>query len=464
MNRGIRRREVMTMLASSRRSFLQGSAAAAAGAVLATTVNQSQAAGDANGRIRVALIGLGGRSQAHLAALSGLASENVELALLCDADETVLAKKGGAIEKQFGRRISTVVDMRRVFDDRSIDAVCFATPNHWHALGTIWACQAGKDVYVEKPGSHNIAEGRAMVEAARKYDRIVQHGTQCRSSPKIQEGITQLKNGAIGDVYMARGMAYKLRPAIGNDRPEAPYAGLHWDLWIGPAAARAYSQFAQRRWHNLWNFGNGEIGNQGVHQMDVIRWGLGLDTHPTKVQSMGGTFVHDDAQETPSVQNSTFEFAGRKLLVEFAIRHWYTNTEAGMGDEFPFVDKKNAVGVIFFGSKGYMIFPDYTSYHTFLGPKREPGPSAMDTGDPMIDVLHFRNFFTAVRSRKSSDLTAEILEGHMSSALCHLANIAYRTGRTPTFNPATEQFVGDPEADALLTRPARAPFVATRAV
>jgi hypothetical protein len=179
---------------------------------------------------------------------------------------------------------------------------------------------------------------------------------------------------------------------------------------------------------------------------------------------MGGTFVHDDDQETPSVQNSSFEFGGRKFLVEFAIRHWYTNTEAGMGDEFPFVDKKNAVGVIFYGSKGYMIFPDYTSYHTFLGPKREPGPSAMDTADPMIDVPHFRNFFAAVRSRKRSDLTAEINEGHMSSALCHLANIAYRTGRTLTFDPDRERFVNDREADALLTRPAREPFVVPRAV
>jgi predicted dehydrogenase len=444
---------------------LQTTVASTAGAALAAAAARpTRAAGDANGRIRVALIGLGGRSRAHLTALSELTAENIELALLCDADETVLAKKGAEIEKQFGRRIPTVVDMRRVFDDRSIDAVCFATPNHWHALGTIWACQAGKDVYVEKPGSHNIVEGRAMVEAARKYDRIVQHGTQCRSSPKIQEGIAKLKEGAIGDVYMARGMAYKLRPAIGKDRPEPPYAGLHWDMWVGPAAMRPYSQFAHRRWHNLWNFGNGEIGNQGVHQMDVIRWGLGLDTHPTRVQSMGGTFVHDDDQETPSVQNASFEFGERKLLVEFAIRHWYTNTEAGMGDEFPFVDKKNAVGVIFYGSKGYMIFPDYTSYHTFLGPKREPGPSAMDTADPMIDVPHFRNFFAAVRSRKRSELTAEINEGHMSSALCHLANIAYRTGRTLTFDPDRERFVNDAEADGLLTRPAREPFVVPRAV
>ena len=451
------------MIASSRRGFLQSSAATAAGAALAAA-RSARAAGDANSRIRVAMIGLGGRSQSHLAALSELTSENVELALLCDADETVLAKKGAAIEKQFGRRIPTVVDMRRVFDDRSIDAVCFATPNHWHSLGTIWACQAGKDVYVEKPGSHNIAEGRKMVEAARKYDRIVQHGTQCRSSPKIQEGIARLKEGVIGDVYMARGMAYKVRPSIGQDRLEPPYPGLHWDLWVGPAASRPYSQVTHRRWHNIWNYGNGEIGNQGVHQMDIIRWGLGLDTHPTRVQSMGGIFVHNDAQETPSIQNSSFEFGGRKLLVEFAIRHWYTNTEAGMGDEFPFVDKKNAVGVIFFGSKGYMIFPDYTSYRTFLGPKREPGPSGIDTGDPMIDLPHFRNFFAAVRSRKPSDLTAEILEGHMSSALCHLSNIAYRTGRTLAFDPAAERFVGDSEADALLTRPAREPFAVPRAV
>jgi predicted dehydrogenase len=449
---------------TSRRIFLQSSAATAAAALATSASGTARAAGDANNRIRVAMIGLGGRSRAHLDSLAELSSENVELAVLCDADETVLARKAPAIEKQFSRRIPTAVEMRRVFDDKSIDAVCFATPNHWHALGTIWACQAGKDVYVEKPGSHNIHEGRMMVEAARKYHRIVQHGTQCRSSPKIQEGIARLKEGVIGEVYMARGMAYKVRPSIGPDRPEPPYAGLHWDLWTGPAPERAYSQVAHRRWHNIWNFGNGEIGNQGVHQMDIIRWGLGLDTHPTRVQSMGGTFVHHDAQETPSIQNSSFTFAGRELLVEFAIRHWYTNTEAGMGDTFPFVDKKNAVGVIFFGSKGYMIFPDYTSYRTFLGPNREPGPSAVDTTDPMIDLPHFRNFFAAVRSRKPSDLSAEIVEGHLSSALCHLANIAYRTGRTLRFDPAGERFVDDAEANALLTRPARPPFAVPESV
>jgi predicted dehydrogenase len=438
------------MTRTNRRIFLQSTAGAAA---LAAS-GQVRAAGDVNNRIRVAMVGVGGRSRAHLASLAELTSD-VELAVLCDADETVLGKKAGEIEKQFGRRIPTAVDMRRVFDDKSIDAVCFATPNHWHALGTIWACQAGKDVYVEKPGSHNIHEGRKMVEAARKYHRIVQHGTQCRSSPKIQEGMVRLKEGVIGDVYMARGMAYKTRPPIGHDRPEPPYAGLHWDLWVGPAPERAYSQVTHRRWHNFWNYGNGEIGNQGVHQMDVIRWGLGLDTHPTRVQSMGGTFVHDDSQEAPSVQNASFAFGGRELLVEFAIRHWYTNTEGGMGDIFPFVDKKNAVGVIFYGSKGYMIVPDYTSYRTFFGPNREPGPSGVDTVDPMIDLPHFRNFFAAMRSRKPSDLTSEILEGHMSSTLCHLANIAYRTGRTLNFDPATERFVGDAEADALLTRPAR---------
>ncbi len=439
----------------TRRHFLLGTAAV----TLAATVG-AETRKDAGSRLRVGLVGLGGRANAHLKCLLELSSDNVELAAVCDADANVLGQRVAAIERDTRRKPAGYDDMRRVFDDKTIDAVCFATPNHWHALGTIWACQAGKDVYVEKPASHNIFEGRIAVLAARKYNRIVQHGTQCRSSPRIREGIEQLHKGVIGQVYMARGMAYKIRQGVGKLPLGKPPEGLDLDKWCGPAPLRNFAVRPKAyQWHSQWDYGNGEIGNQGVHQMDVIRWGLKLDEHPSRVQSMGGSFVHKENQETPAVQTATFQYRNRDVLVDFAVRDWYTPTEAGIGDTFPFVDNRNAVGVIFFGTLGYMIFPDYSSYHTFLGPKREPGPKASDRTDPMIDLPHFRNFVQAVRNRKQSELTAEIEEGHKSAVMCHLANTAYRLGRTLQFDPEKERFVNDAEADRYLSRDYRKPFV-----
>jgi predicted dehydrogenase len=209
----------------------------------------------------------------------------------------------------------------------------------------------------------------------------------------------------------------------------------------------------------VWDYGNGEIGNQGVHELDIMRWGLGLDTHPSKVVSMGGMYVHpDDAQEAPQVQSVNYEYAGRDVLMTFETRGGYTNTEAGMGAEYPFLDKQNVVGVIFVGTEGYMIIPDYSSYHTFLGKKREKGPSKVGAGD-ITDLPHFANFIKAVRSGKSSDLNADVEQLHLSASLAHFANIAYRTGRMLHFDPKTEQFTGDEEASRLLRREYRAPYV-----
>ncbi len=414
----------------------------------------------ANDRIRVAVAGFRGRGRVHIDCFHKLANMNVEIAALCDIDESVLNQRAGEYEKLSGRKVRRFTDVRKLLEDRSIDAVSYGTPNHWHALGTIWACQAGKDVYVEKPGSHNIFEGRKMVEAARKYNRIVQHGTQCRSSPNIREAIQKLKEGVIGELYMARGIAFKTRAPIGTHQEEPVPPGVHYDLWIGPAQVKPFTRLRfHNRFHWLWDYGNGEIGNQGVHEMDVIRWGLGLDTHPTTIQSMGGKYVHKDDQETPNNQVASFQWEGRKLLVTFEVRHWITNHEAGMGDVWPFVDGRNTVGVIFFGSEGYMVIPDYSSYHTFLGAARKPGPKAAGGVDRMADLPHFVNFIQAMRSRKHTDLTADVQEGHLSSAMCHLANIAYRTNRTLRFDPKAERFVNDPEADRLLTRDYRPPFV-----
>ncbi len=445
---------------TTRRDFLKTSTAAVAGATVLAAPAIARAATGANDRIRIAIVGLGGRGlNSHGTALLELAKEqNIEIAALCDCDENRLNAAVDNIEKRSGKRPAAFFDERKLLEDKTIDAVSLATPNHWHALETIWACQAGKDVYVEKPGSHNIFEGRKMVEAARKYNRIVQHGTQCRSSAKIREGIQKLKEGAIGRVYMARGIAFKRRAGSRKKLGPVP-KGMHWDRWLGPAPDAPFDQTAVHRWRFLKEYGNGEIGDQGVHQLDIIRWGLGIDTHPTKVQSMGGNFVHDDDEDTPSNQVFACEYEGRNLMVQFETRRWFTNSEAGMGIEYPFVDHANVVGVIFFGSEGYMIIPDYSSYHVFLGADRKPGPSASVPGAPMMDADHFRNWIQAMRSRRREDLLAEIEEGHLSSAMAHLANASYRTGRTLKFDPKAEQFIGDPEADKQLTRPYRAPYV-----
>jgi len=337
--------------------------------------------------------------------------------------------------------------MRYLFDDKTIDAVSFATPNHWHALGSIWACQAGKDVYVEKPCSHNVWEGRKLVEAARTYDRIVQHGTQCRSSTGLQEAVRQLRGGLIGEVYMARALCYKWRDTIGKAGGQQPVPrGVDYDLWLGPAPTKPLTRKRLHYdWHWFWDYGNGDIGNQGVHQMDIARWGLGV-TLPSRAMSMGAKFMFDDDQETPNTMEASLWFPGEKMLV-FAVRHWITNHE-GMGS-----GADNAVGVTFYGSKGYLVIPSYTSWHSFLGKERKEGPKGSG------GEQHYRNFIEAVRTRKRDQLAAEIEEGHLSSALCHLANVAYRVGRSIEFDPKTETIRGDDDANRLLMRQYRAPFV-----
>ena len=430
----------------NRRKFLVDGAGATAGAAVGLSFAGKAVAGtNFNGTVRVAVIGVNGRGKDHLQGLTGVKA--VEIAAICDVDETVLNKRLGEIESKSGKRPKGYNDMRRVFDDKEIDVVTFATPNHWHSLGTIWACQAGKDVYVEKPLSHNIWEGRKLVEAARKYNRIVQHGTQCRSSQALIEGMQKLKEGVIGKVYMAKGLCYKWRDTIKRTPESAVPAGVNYDQWLGPAPQRPFS--ANRfhyNWHWHWDTGNGDIGNQGVHQMDIARWGLGVGL-PRRVQSMGDHFMFDDDQETPNTQIATFHYPEEKKMLVFEVRHWITNAEdVGGGDG-------NAIGVIFYGSEGVMIVPSYTSYKTFLGRKREPGPEGKAGGD------HYANFIDAVRSRNTEDLHSNETEGHLSSALCHLANVAYRTKRTLEFNPKTEKFIGDEKANAFLTREYRKPYV-----
>lgn len=427
----------------SRREFLQRSSKAAAGLVAAASFAPTAKVLGANDRINMAVIGIHGRGMSHAKGFGAM--ENVQVKTLVDIDERLFPDRVKQVEDIQNVAPDTEIDLRNVYDDKSIDAVAIATPNHWHALATVWACEAGKDVYVEKPSSHNIWEGRQMVEAARKYDRIVQHGTQIRSSAAIQEAIQHLRDGLLGEVYMARGLCYRWRDSIGHKPNTAPPPGVHYDLWLGPAQYEPYSENrVHYNWHWQWEYGNGDIGNQGVHQLDIARWGLGVQ-HPSRVSSMGGMFLFNDDKEIPNVINSTFYYpnAGEqgKMLV-FDTRPWMTNDEKGA-----------KVGVLFYGSEGYMVIDSYSHYKTFLGRKEEPGPERDEGGD------HRANFIEAVRSRDRSHLNAEIYEGHLSSALNHLALISTRLNRNLEFDPDRERFIDDEDANAMLTRNYREPFV-----
>jgi predicted dehydrogenase len=414
----------------------------------------------ANDRVRVAVCGLHGRGKDHLAAFSRL--PNVEIAALCDVDENVLGKAVGKV----GGDPPTYVDMRKLLENKSIDAISIATPNHWHSLMAIWACQAGKDVYVEKPCSHNFWEGRQLVRAAEKYNRIVQHGTQIRSAPAIQEAVKGLHEGAIGEVYVGRGLCFKWRDTIGHAPEEPVPAGVHYDLWTGPAPLKPFTPNRfHYNWHWIWDTGNGDLGNQGVHQVDVARWGLGVK-FPNRVSAVGGHFMFDDDQQTPNTLNCAFEFDlpdGKRKLMEFEVRHWITNSEADIGrgglvaGKHRFFGHHNTIGNIFYGSDGYLATgdEDASSYETWLGKGEKSGPHAHGGGD------HFGNFIDCVRSGKREGLNAPIEEGHISCALVHLANASYRLGRALRFDSESQQVVGDDEANSLLRdadRGYRAPF------
>jgi len=457
---------------TNRREFLKGSAAAASALAVPAIARGRLSAND---RIRVGVVGLGGRMQSHIACLHLMAdTDNVEIAAICDCDTRKLESAPERYPELTGKRLATYTEQRKLFDDKSIDAISFATQDHWHSLQTIWACQAGKNVYVEKPGSHNLFEGRQMLAAARKYKRMVQHGTQCRSNPEIREGIQKLAEGVIGDIHMSRSISFKYRGHLGKHSPRPIPPGLDWDQWVGPAPLVEYSNFHHRRWNWIWEFGNGEIAVAGIHSLDVSRWGMGLDTHPVKVQSMGGHFIHDDDQTTPNNQVASYQYADGRVI-HFETRSWHTNDEAKMRDKYGFVAPNQAAGTVFYGTEGYMVIPDCSSYYTYLGRNREPGPFRFDPYDKTDEkksrahwntesVPHFRNWISAIRSRNHQDLNAEIGLGRISMGLPLLANAAYRLGRSLQFDPKTEQCVDDDEANKLLAPAYREPYVVPKEV
>ena len=441
-----------------RRHFLMGAAAAPA------TVRPGAAAGP-NDRIRVACVGFRSQGEVHIKAY--LKIPNVEIAAMCDVDDSVLEKGCKMVEAAGKKRPATFSDFRKLLEDKSIDAVSIATPNFHHTLETIWACQAGKDVYVEKPCSYNMFEARQIVAAARKYDRVVQHGSNGGSN-SIEEAVDKIREGLIGDVYMARGLCFNGRDTIGRAPQEPVPAGVHYDLWTGPAPAKPFTRNRfHYNWHWQWDYGNGDIGNQGIHQMHAARRGLGVK-YPVKVSATGGHFMFDDDQETPNVLAANFEFdeGGRKKLLVFEVRHWISNHEAGIGNQAVMPPGKansptdgNTVGDIFYGSKGYLAI-GRGGFHTFLGQEQSPGPTETRPGPDL-----FANFLDVMRTRKRSDLIAEIEEGAISTTLVHLANISYRLGRSLHFDSGTYTCKGDAQANAMFTRPQyRAPFVVPKVV
>jgi predicted dehydrogenase len=425
-----------------RRNFFITTAAAAAAS---TTVF-----GSPNDTIRVATIGLRGRGKDHIKEITG--QPNVELVALCDIDQKVLDTAASNVEKITQKKPAIYTDYRKLLEDKSIDAISIATPNHWHTLMTIDACRAGKDVYVEKPCSHNIFEAKQIVAAARKYNKMVQQGSQSRSSVALQDGVQKMREGLIGDIYLSRGLCYKWRDTIGTKAVSDPPSYVDYDLWQGPAQKVPFKENRfHYNWHWYWAYGNGDLGNQGIHEVDIARWGLGVK-FPTKASAIGGKFMFDDDQETPNTLNCAFEFNenGKKQMMEFEVRHWMSHHEAGIAEGGK---DSNTIGNIFYGSKGYLAIAGYNKYTTFLGRNGEPGPTMTKGGS------HFANFFEAVRNRKKDTLTAEIEEGAASTVLVHLANISYRVGRTVNFDPKTMMITGDKEAAAMMTRDYRKPFV-----
>jgi predicted dehydrogenase len=428
----------------------------------------------ANDRVRVAVVGLHGQGMVHLQNYAKM--PNVEIAALCDVDENVTRERLANLEKMGVKKPATFVDLRKLLEDKSIDAISIATPNHWHSLQAIWGCQAGKDVYLEKPMCHNLWEGRQVVRAAEKYNRIVQHGTNSRSGKAIIEGVQKLREGLIGDVYLARGICYKWRNTIGRAPVEAVPAGVNYDLWTGPAPLKPFTKNRfHYNWHWIWDTGNGDYGNQGPHEIDVARWGLGVK-FPNRVSAMGAHIMFDDDQQTPNVLNVACEFNmpdGKKRLLEFEVRGWITNPEAEIGTpafaggEIPAAlgnvqePKKQkgplyGVGNIFYGSKGYLAMNGYDSYKSWLGEQQEPGPHLLAGGN------NWANFIDCVRSRKKEDRNAPIEEGYISCALVHLGNASYRLGRSIQFDPVKEEVIGDDEAARMLRdgdRGYRKPYV-----
>jgi len=424
----------------TRRGFLKSTLAAAATVTIAGTKSSGRVLG-ANEVIRLGVAGINGRGKNHVSEFSRM--PGVQVTYLIDPDSRTYASQLRVVQQRGNNVPRTVKDVREALQDRNLDAISIATPNHWHALMTIWAVQAGKDVYVEKPCSHNIHEGRMAVDMARRHNRIVQHGTQSRSSPEWARVAAIIASGQLGKLKVARALCYKRRDnpqgMIPNiDQVKAPRE-LDFNIWLGPASQRPYQQnLVHYRWHWLWDFGNGDIGNQGVHEMDKARWGIPGATLPRSVITVGGRFGAADRGETPNTELSIMDFGEAQLI--FEVRGLRTDPYLGQ-----------SAGNIFHLEGGTIAGTNrfYPRGSTTPGPlptvnvevHRRPG-----------NGNNFANFIAAVRTRRREDLNADILEGHYSAALCHLANISYRLGENAPFNPRTRAFGDNRDAVETLER------------
>jgi predicted dehydrogenase len=424
------------MTAESRRRFLKDTALCAAAAAAALSSSKTQADNVAQ-PVRIGVIGCGNQGTNHIRSLAGL--NDSQIVHVADIDPERLAK---AVTASAGA--NGLADFRRILDDRSVDAVTIATPDHWHAPVALLALQAGKHVYVEKPCSHNVREGQLLKAAAQKYGKVVAHGTQSRSSPAVQQAMKLLREGVIGDVLLAKCWNWQKRNNIGHVEPSAPPSGVDYDTWVGPAE---WMPFQSNRFHYSWhwwyNFGCGDVGNDGIHELDYALWGLGVDTHPSAISAAGGKYFFDDDQQFPDTMQVTFEYPGdgkvgnRRMLI-YEQRLWSTT--------YPFnVDS----GAEYFGTKGRMFLSKRGKFEIH-GERNRPLDAKLDSV-PKADVRqNFQNWIDCIKSSSVPNANVEI--AHRTATAAHLANIAVRLGRTIHFDSTEERIVSDDEANAMLTR------------
>jgi predicted dehydrogenase len=465
------------MKTEKRRTFIKKSVMASTGIALgAPAFIKGYAQTQPSDIINVGVIGINDRGgfysgSGHTANYTMI--KETRVTAICDCTEFLWPKAIQEIEKLGGPKPATYVDYRKMLEDKSLDVISIATPDYWHAIMTVNACQAGKDVYVEKPISYTIDEGRKMVQAARKYNRIVQAGTQRRANRLNQKAIQMLRDGVIGDVYMGRGTVYRSRPSIGR-KPDGPAPkGLNWDLYRGPAPLIPFNEnHFLYNWHWYWDTSTSEFGNNGTHAMDIIRQGMKITEHPVKISCSGGFYAYaeESDQDVPNFQAASFEYANGAIL-ELAVRSLPTPNDPW--------------GNLWLGTKGYAYMAG-NSFQVFLSRNEQAsvagqtGTAAFSTGaqqerstkpsitvtqadldpNPRFDEItkagidyHFQNFVDCVKSRNSKDLIADIEEGHISTSMMHLGNLAYRTGRKLVFDGKTERFVNDKDADSYLSRP-----------
>ena len=478
----------------TRRQFMDSMWTTAAAAAAMPAASVFAAGGDrrvgANEILRVATVGVKGRGRSHVSAFSK--RKDSQVVALVDVDENVIGGAMKTAEKGSGKKPAYYKDIRKMLEDKSIDAVTIATTNHTHSLFAIWAMQAGKHVYVEKPVSHNIFEGRQAVKASRKYNRVCQTGTQCRSNPGVINAIKWMQDGNLGELKIAQALCYKRRKSIGTYPDSEPPAGVDYDLWLGPAPKRPFNRNRfHYNWHWHYDYGNGDLGNQGIHQMDIARWGLGVDTLAVGVSSVGGRLGYIDQAETPNTQIVLLEYVGKQLV--FEVRG--LETKDYRPPSLPDKERGTKIGVIFHCEGGTIINPSYSSATAFDSDGKKI-KSFGGGGD------HFGNFLDACRSGKWQDLNADIEKGHLSSALCHMGIVSHRLGSVKALYKAvpfpgndwaldrfdqmklhlaqndcpadmtqiavgrplgmdtdTEKFIEDEEANKLRTREYRKPFV-----